>query len=209
MTLISFVDAATMESVSSRTELSLQSTPASVVRVENQAPVAAQPATFLAVAESVSHEDAHTSDTSCPQSPRGDASRSSRACSMFGGRSQHVWWCGECRDGEPEEHDPPGKGSSKNSSTRRPHQKLRRLSRSGQQKVGEGRGGGGKGHRHEAICGSRDHSSPERFGANAGGVVPRTHPTTMLRVGRWNGCADWWPSSNASGTPARICQRPS
>ena len=116
MTLISFVDAATMEQISSRSKLfggALQSTPASVVRMENQAPVAIQPATFLAAAEDVSHQDSHTSGTSCPQSARGVASRCLRARPAIGGRSQHVWWCGECGDFEPEGHDPPGKGQAK------------------------------------------------------------------------------------------------
>ena len=49
------------------------------------------------------------------------------------------------------------------------------------QGVCEGRRGGQSSEK--GICQSRTQPCPERFGPHAGGVVPRAHPTTSIRIG--------------------------
>ena len=92
-----------------------------------------------------------------------------------------------------EGHDLSGEGPGQNSSSCRSHQEFRRIPRPGHQEVGEGRGRLCEGHYEQGIRRSRDQPSPERFGPLAGGVVPRAHSTTPVRVGgigtiAWIGC---------------------
>ena len=140
-----FSDAATMESPPSSPQLFggiVQLARSTVVRMAEQTPVAVQPAILLAMAKTHHAEEddsACTSECSNPESSRGDACRSPGARAAIGGRAQYVRRRGERRDCESERHDSPGKGAGRNSSSHRPQKELRRIPRSCNKEIGEGR----------------------------------------------------------------------